>query len=96
MDSLEYMIPRRLDDQPKILFWDFDQALIVMFALVMGMASGFLMPSGFLGMMAAWGYGKLKSGRHRDFAKHLIYWYMPSGIVGFKRFPESWKREFIG
>ena len=87
-------IPQHLDDPPRFLFWDFDQAVLFMLALSVGM----LMQMIFLGAAAGVGlvvlYGKAKSGQHRAFALHLMYWYLPLGL-GFRRTPPSFIREYI-
>ena len=34
--ELKYIIPQRLDDPPKFLWWDFDVAILAMGCLVIG------------------------------------------------------------
>jgi conjugal transfer pilus assembly protein TraL len=92
-----YQIPRRHDDPPKLLLWDFDQALIFMLFLVMGLLSDMLVSSFVLGILAAKKYSRIKAGKHRMFLIHLMYWHLPSEmILGIKALPPSATREFIG
>ena len=89
------LIPQRLDDPPKLLLWEMDQAMVFMSILVIGIACD--LPGTFfvLGLLVAWRYGKLKSGKHRGFAKHLIFWRTPI-TLGMRRTPPSYIREFLG
>ena len=53
MDEQHYhlMVPRRLDDPPKFLFWDFDVAIVFMGVVMLGILAGFFMTSIVLGML---------------------------------------------
>jgi conjugal transfer pilus assembly protein TraL len=88
-------IPKRLNDPPKMMFWELDQAMVFMAALMLGITVEMTLTSMAVGLLAAWGYGKLKSGKHRGFAKHALYWYTPF-VNGMRRTPPSHIREFLG
>lgn len=96
-DRSPYYIPRRLDDQGKLLFWDIDQAIIVVAGLLIGLYSMNLwvlaisIPSG---VLLAGAYGRLKAGRHPGMAKHFIYWW--TGQPPMRITPHSASRELIG
>jgi conjugal transfer pilus assembly protein TraL len=95
MPDEHYLIPQRLDEPPKYLWWDFDVAILAMGAFVLGIVSdNFLMFTTF-GIIAAGAYQKLKAGKSRGFGMHLLYWYMPFNF-GFRITPPSSIREFIG
>lgn len=95
-DTLKYGIPRTLDDAAKFLWWDIDQALLVFTFIVLGMLVDSMMGGIITGILMGWSYGKMKSGKHKAFAIHAMYWYLPSEFMSFKRTPPSHHREFIG
>lgn len=95
-DENRLEIPRRIDDKPKFLWWDFDQAMLVMLFIVMGIMANSLGGGVFLGMVAGIVYNKAKSGKHPSFAIHLMYWYLPEWAMGFKCLPPSHQVEFTG
>lgn len=89
-------IPRRLNDAPRMFWWDLDLALLVLTAALIGMVSGYFVSGCVLGLLLASAYGRAKSGKHPAFALHLIYWYLPAPITGLKRTPPSCLREMVG
>jgi conjugal transfer pilus assembly protein TraL len=94
MTDARLAIPQHLDDPPRFLFWDLDEAMLFMLALIAGMLMQTLFIGIAVGIVLVLLYGKAKSGRHRAFAIHLMYWYLPVGL-GFKRTPPSYIREYI-
>jgi conjugal transfer pilus assembly protein TraL len=96
MDNLEYgEIPSRLDDPPKFIWWDFDVAILFMGFLIFGVVTEFFFTFIFLGFFLAYSYQKVKTGKHKAFGIHLVYWYLPV-TMGMKTTPPSAIREFIG
>ena len=63
---------------------------------LLGMIAGYFVSGAVLGCLAASAYGMAKSGKHPAYALHLIYWYLPEGVVKLKRTPPSHLRELIG
>jgi len=96
-DRSSHYIPRRLDDQGKLLFWEIDQALIIITGFLIGLYSmnlAVMAVSIPLSVVAASRYGKLKAGHHPGMAKHVAYWYL--GLPKTKVTPPSHFRELIG
>ena len=89
------MIPRRLDDPPKFLFWDFDVALFFLVGMFFGILAGYVFSGVVVGLVIAWLYSGVKSGKHTGYLIHLAYWYLP-GWFNLKRAPASSKRVFFG
>jgi conjugal transfer pilus assembly protein TraL len=89
-------IPRRLNDPPRMFWWDLDLALLVFSLTLLGMIAGYFMTGAALGLLAAGVYSMAKSGKHPAYALHLIYWYLPERVVKLKRTPPSHLRELIG
>ena len=92
--SLE--IPRRLNDPPRMFWWDLDVSLLVLAAGLAGMISGFFITGCALGVLLASAYGRAKTGKHPAFALHLLYSHVPAAITGLQRTPPSHLREMVG
>jgi conjugal transfer pilus assembly protein TraL len=88
-------IPQTIDDLPKVLFWDMDQAMVFVLLFGIGIAMSQAMTFSIVGFGLAWVFGQFKSGKHRGYARHLLYWHTPSSL-GMKRTPPSAIREFLG
>jgi conjugal transfer pilus assembly protein TraL len=91
-----YDIPRRLNDPPRLFWWDMDVAMIVLGAALAGMVIGFLLTGCLAGLLSAHLYARLKSGRHPAYALHLLYWHLPAFMTGLRRTPPSHQREWHG
>lgn len=90
-------IPRTLDQQEKFFLWEADQFIVAVLIVGVGMSIGMMLTGLFGGGLAAYLYGKLKSGKHQKFAAHLMYWWLPSAIsVKTKTTPPSDCRNFLG
>ena len=96
MTDASFEIPRRLNDPPRMFWWDLDISLLVVAAALVGMISGFFITGWAIGVLLASAYGRMKSGKHPAFALHLLYWYLPAGVTGLKRTPPSYLREMAG
>ena len=92
--DIKYLIPKRIDDPPKFLFWDYDVTMIFMASLMFGILAGFFITSVIFGLGMCYGLAKIKSGQQKGYGIHLWYWYLPLNM--FKRTPPSSIREFIG
>jgi len=95
-DESKLEIPRRIDDKAKFLWWDFDQAMLVMLFIVLGITANSLGGGVFLGLLAGYAYNKARAGKHPSFAIHLLYWYLPEWVMSFKKLPPSHQVEFTG
>jgi conjugal transfer pilus assembly protein TraL len=87
-------IPRKLDEPPKFLFWDFDIAMLFFVGISFGILTGSMLIGLGTGLGMAWLWQKTKSGKSKGFAIHWLYW--RTGMPGFKRTPESARRDFLG
>jgi conjugal transfer pilus assembly protein TraL len=92
--DLSHFIPRRLDSQGKFLFWDLDVAGIGIAGMMTGQASGYPVMGLAIGIAAAYGFSKMKSGKHPGIASHLLYWW--TGMPTPKELPGSHLRELNG
>ena len=89
-------IPRRLNDPPRLFWWEIDVSMLFLAALLAGMLSGYFLTGAAIGMGLGWAYSKAKSGEHPAFALHLLYWHLPAAVSGLKRTPPSHLREMQG
>lgn len=96
MTNISLEIPKRLNEPPRIFWWDLDVALLALSAALAGMISGYFLSGCAVGLLLASAYGRVKSGKHPAFALHLIYWYLPPTVTGLKRTPPSHLREMVG
>ena len=93
-NDLSHYVPRSLDAPPKLIFWEYDVALIVVLGLSIGIGTGNNITGMIVGVIAAFFYGKLKSGRHPGIATHFLYWW--TGMPQTKELPGSHLRELTG
>lgn len=93
-------IPRRLDDQWKIGFWDVDVAAPVLLAFFVGYTARTKLA--FVLCMAI-GIGvsrwiiRIKADKHPAFALHWLYWHLPANpLTALRATPPSHIRRMVG
>ena len=96
MSEVTFEIPRRLNDPPRMFWWEIDVALLFLGAVLAGMLAGFFLTGCAAGALLAWAYGKARSGEHPAFALHWLYWHLPAAVSGLKRTPPSHQRDLMG
>jgi len=96
MSSVVLEIPRRLNDPPRMFWWEIDVSLLFLAAVLAGMLAGYFVTGCAAGVLLAWAYGKAKSGEHPAYALHLMYWHLPSAVTGLQRTPPSHLQEMVG
>jgi hypothetical protein len=62
VDEIGY-IPKSLEAQERFLWWDFDQAILFLLVMGMGVVSGAMVAGMVFGGLVAWQYGRLKTGQ---------------------------------
>jgi len=93
-------IPRRLDDQWKIGFWDVDVAAPLLFFFFIGYLSGnklaFVVCMAVGIFLSRW-VARVKADRHPAFAVHWLYWHLPpSPLTTMRATPPSYIRRMVG
>ena len=63
MTDVSLEIPRRLNDPPRMFWWDLDVSLLVLAAALAGMISGFFVSGCAVGILLASAYGRAKAGK---------------------------------
>ncbi|HQN01032.1 MAG TPA: type IV conjugative transfer system protein TraL [Candidatus Hydrogenedentes bacterium] len=85
-------IPRYIDDQPKIFFWDLDVFLIFSTLLFMGILTDYLLSSLVVGATIGYLFTKFKAGKPDSYLFHALYWH---GFLRLSNIPPSYIRRFI-
>ena len=83
-------IPRRLDDQWKIGFWDVDVAAPSLFGLFLGYLSGSKLSFALFiaaGLLTSRWIARIKADKHPAFAMHWLYWQRPTRPITAMRAP---------
>jgi conjugal transfer pilus assembly protein TraL len=93
-------IPRRLDDQWKLGFWDADVAFPFVFFLFLGWMSstkwGFVLCAGAGFLLSRW-ISRTKADKHPAFAMHWAYWALPTNpATALRATPPSHIRRMVG
>lgn len=96
MGDTHLAIPRRLNDPPRLFWWDLDVALLVLASMLAGMICGFFLSGSAVGLVLASAYSRAKAGKHPAYALHLLYWHLPAAVTGLRRTPPSCLREMMG
>jgi type IV conjugative transfer system protein TraL len=63
MNDASLDIPRRLNDAPRMFWWEIDVALIFLGSVLAGMVAGFFMTGCALGVLLAWSLRQGQVGR---------------------------------
>ncbi len=95
MDEAHFLIPRRLDDPPQFFLWDADEAVLVIFFVLLGALLGLIVPGAVIGLLLARGFTRVKAEGGRGIIPRFLYWYTPSQWWFRSRAP-SHVREYLG
>ena len=95
-DADKYVIPSRLDDPERWLFWTLDEAAVLLGPAVLGLAANAFV-TGLVAGLGAWALlRRTKRGGGADVAICALYWFLPDFASGFRGAPPSHLRRFIG
>lgn len=87
-------IPRYIDSQPQILWWELDEIIVLIMCLIVGIITRQLTYFLLGGFVATYFITKLKTGKSEGYFFHWFYWIgMPS--FQFRRVPPGDRREFL-
>lgn len=93
-------IPRRLDDNWKIGFWDIDVAAPTLFAFFIGYLSGTKLSFAAcmtIGITLSRWVSKLKADKHPACAVHWLWWNLPNTpLTALRATPPSHIRRMVG
>lgn len=93
-------IPRRLDDQWKIGFWDVDVATPVLLGAFIGYLSGTKLAFALCLAVGIWlsrWLSRTKADKHPAFAIHWLYWHLPATpLTSLGATPPSHIRRMVG
>ncbi|MBX3630303.1 MAG: type IV conjugative transfer system protein TraL [Nitrosomonas sp.] len=90
-------IPASLDTRERFLWWEIDQLVLMVMLTAIGIVADAMFFGALIGTVMAWQYGRLKAGKHPNFAIHTLYWWLPSRFfVKTRTTPPSSQRYFLG
>lgn len=73
-EDLAHVIPLTLDSPDKFLLWDKDVAGVFIACMMLGIYIEWTVTGVLVGGLAAYGYKRIKSGKHPGLSAHLLYW----------------------
>lgn len=97
-DIQQFIIPKTIDDPAMIGYWTAGQVTIIGFSLYLGVLIGTLKG---LVIMLAFGLGicyiySYFGSKGKGVVMSIFYWSFSSWLTGFKYFPKSYKRSYVG
>ena len=99
MSQEKFYIPKHLDDMPKFLLWNVDEAVAFIVPLFLGFVLGKGLIGLFVTVLCFHFWKKIKGSRGQggqNFIKYLIYWNYPKWVLGLAATPDSSIRNYIG
>ena len=95
-DQAKHMIPSRLDDPERWLFWTLDEAAALLAPALLGLAANAFV-TGLIAGLAGWALlRRAKRGGGADTALCALYWFLPGFALGLRAAPPSHLRRFTG
>ncbi|TNC80097.1 MAG: type IV conjugative transfer system protein TraL [Oleiphilus sp.] len=88
-------VPRSIDKQIMLLFWQFDELCVIVFIMGIGIFVDYMIVSMLVGFVAAHFYRKWMDGKLRMQQLHFMYWHGAALQNASKTMPGTDKREFI-
>jgi len=87
-------IPRYIDTQPQLLWWELDEVIVLILCLFVGILTRQLTYFLLGGFVSTYFITKLKNGKSDGYVFHWFYWLsIPS--FQFRRVPPGDRREFL-
>lgn len=89
----ERYIPKYLNAQLQILWWDLDEFIVLIIFTGIGLIANHQFFGAVIGYIAMRIYTKLNNAKHPGFVKHFAY---SIGLFGLKnKVPEYWNKELV-
>ena len=86
-------IPVYLDDPQQLLFWEFDEFILLALAFGIGLMINFLSVLVITGLIGIKFYRRIKDRQAAGFLLHIVYWHL--GLGGKDTYPTSRPLSFI-
>ena len=94
-DCSRYVMPRRLDDPERWLFWTFDEAGVLLGSALLGLAANAFFAGLAFGTVAWLALRRVKRGGARA-AHSALYWFLPDFALRLSGTPPSHVRLYMG
>jgi conjugal transfer pilus assembly protein TraL len=88
-------IPNYLDDPQQVLFWEFDEFIMLAVAFGVGLMINYLGVMILIGMVGIKYYRKLKDRQADGYLFHVVYWYAGVGSSNATSMPLAFIRRFF-
>lgn len=85
-------IPKYLNAQIQLLWWEMDEILVMMVFISLGLMSNHAFIGAGVGWLAMNTYSKFNAKKQPGFVKHISYKF---GLWGKKKIPEYWVKELV-
>ena len=89
-----FIIPRRLDEPERWMFWTVDEALVMLAPLVTGMMTGYLPIGAVVGIGGFLFLRRIKGNGQANLGLYAIYWFFPN-VFRFRATPPSVIRRYV-
>ncbi len=89
-----FIIPRRLDEPERWMFWTVDEALIMLVPVITGMMTSFLLVGAVIGIGGFILIRRLKGNGQANLGLYALYWFFPN-VFNFKATPLSAIRRYV-
>jgi conjugal transfer pilus assembly protein TraL len=89
-----FVIPRRLDEPERWMFWTVDEALTMLVPVITGMMTNFLVVGAVIGIGGFVLIRRLKGNGQANLGLYALYWFFPN-IFNFKATPLSAIRRYV-
>lgn len=86
-------IPNYLDDPQQLLFWEFDEFILLSIMFGIGIMVNYLGSMILVGLVGIKFYRKIKDRQANGFLLHILYWY--AGLGASESTPTSMPLAFI-
>ena len=94
--SAKHVIPRRLDDPERWLFWTIDEAVVLLGPALLGLAANAFVTGLVIGVGAWTVLRRIKRGGGAQAVHFALYWFLPDFALRLAKTPPSHVRLYVG
>ncbi len=95
-DSAKHVIPRRLDDPERWLFWTIDEAVVFLGPALLGLAANAFVTGLVIGLFGWLALRRIKHGGGAHAVHFALYWFLPDFALRLAGTPPSHIRLYVG
>ena len=95
-DRAKHVIPRRLDDPERWLFWTVDEAVVLLGPALLGLAANAFVTGLVIGVGGWLALRRIKRGEGAQAVHFALYWFLPDFALRLAGTPPSHIRFYAG